>query len=220
MTSGRIGVVVATQNRGKLAEFRSALGDLPVDLLSVDEVLPEYAGVVEDGATFEENALKKARAVAQSSLMIALADDSGLEVDALGGAPGVRSARYAGERATDAENNALLLRALEDVSDDVRTARFRCALCLLDPWAPGGEAIISVSGTCEGSIARSPRGTGGFGYDPLFIVAGDGRTHAELTDEEKNAISHRGRAAQALRPRLIELIEERARTTERISFAP
>jgi len=96
MTSGRIGVVVATQNRGKLAEFRSALGDLPVDLLSVDEVLPEYAGVVEDGATFEDNALKKARAVAQSSLMIALADDSGLEVDALGGAPGVRSARYAG----------------------------------------------------------------------------------------------------------------------------
>ncbi len=221
MTSGsRIRVVIATQNRGKLAEFRELFSDLPLELLGVDEVLPDYKGVVEDGETFEANAMKKARAVAEASLMIVIADDSGLEVDALGGVPGVRSSRYAGERATDAENNALLLRALEEVPDEARTARFRCVLCLMDPWSPGGESVVTVSGACEGRIARSPRGAGGFGYDPLFIIAGDERTHAELSDSEKNAISHRGKAAKALKPHLMALIEERARTTERISVLP
>lgn len=219
MSVGRINMVVATNNIGKLAEFRELLGDLPVDLLGLADVVPEMPPVVEDGATFEENAMKKARAVADTALMLTLADDSGLEVDALQGAPGVRSARYAGERATDAENNAALLRALEEIPEEGRTARFRCVLCLVDPWEPGGVSVTTVEGTCEGSIARSARGAGGFGYDPLFVVKGGLRTLAEFTDQEKNAISHRGAAARALRPRLQAILEERARTAERISYS-
>jgi XTP/dITP diphosphohydrolase len=212
-------MVVATNNVGKLAEFRELLADLPVDLLGLAEVVPELQPVMEDGATFEQNAAKKARAVADAALMLTLADDSGLEVDVLQGAPGVRSARYAGERATDAENNAALLRALEEVTEEARTARFRCVLCLVDPWEPGGPSTTTVTGTCEGKIARSGRGAGGFGYDPLFVVSGGTRTLAEFSDQEKNAISHRGNAVRALRARLQSILEERARTAERISYS-
>lgn len=215
--SNRTSLVLATNNPGKLSEFRVLLADLPVDLFALDEIAPELAPVVEDGATFDDNAVKKARAFAEATLMLTLADDSGLEVKALGGAPGVRSARFAGEHATDAENNAALLRALEEVSHDERLARFRCILCLVDPWAPGGAATTTVQGTCEGRIALSPKGAGGFGYDPLFLVGDGDRTIAELSDQEKNAISHRARAVQELRNRIAMLFEERVKTTERVA---
>ena len=209
-------IVLATTNHGKIQELRALLGDLPLQFLSVAEVLGEPLDIVEDGATFEENALLKAKAVARATRTWALADDSGLEVDALGGRPGVRSARFAHERATDAENNAALLRELESVADDARSARFRCALSLVNPWR---ESEVHVAeGSCEGSIARTHRGSGGFGYDPLFIVSGlDGKAMAELSDADKNRFSHRARAVHALRSVLIRLINERLDEAERVS---
>jgi XTP/dITP diphosphohydrolase len=209
-----LSIVIATTNVGKLAELRALLGDLPVQLLSVTDVLGENLAISEDGATFEENAVVKARAVCQATGLYALADDSGLEVSALGGRPGVRSARFAHERATDAENNAALLRELEDVPDASRAAKFRCVLALASPWAPG--VVETVEGSCDGVIARVPRGSGGFGYDPLFIVpALAERVMAELTEAEKNAVSHRARAVRALRPVLVRLLDERLREVER-----
>jgi len=148
--------------------------------------------------------------------MLTLADDSGLEVEALGGRPGVRSARFAHDRATDAENNAALLLALAEVEEEHRQARFRCVLALVDPWAVPGAAPTIAEGTCEGSIAREARGAGGFGYDPLFVVKGRYKTMAELRDEEKNAISHRALAVAALKPQLAALLEHRSRDARRI----
>jgi XTP/dITP diphosphohydrolase len=198
-------LLVATNNRGKLEELRHLLAGLNVELLSLQDVSKKPIVVVEDGDTFEANAIKKAREVAAFTMMLTLADDSGLEVEALGGAPGVRSARFAGERATDAENNAALLAALDLVDGDAalaRTqdykARFRCVLALVDPFVRDGEPFV-VEGTCTGKITRTPRGSGGFGYDPLFLVDGTDKTMAELTEEEKNTLSHRARAVQALR---------------------
>jgi XTP/dITP diphosphohydrolase len=204
-------LVMASSNRAKLVEFGALAADLPVEIIGLAEALPEHPAIVEDGDTFEANAIRKARTVASAAVMLTLADDSGLEVDALGGRPGVRSARFAHERATDAENNATLLGALADVEERDRTARFRCVLALVDPWAPAGTALIIARGSCEGSIAREPRGTGGFGYDPLFIVSGMNRTMAELSDVEKNSLSHRALAIQALRPALSGLLESRWR---------
>jgi XTP/dITP diphosphohydrolase len=219
-------LVVATGNRGKLQELRALLADLPLRVVGVSEVLNPPPVVVEDGATFADNAIKKARAVARATMMLTLADDSGLEVDALGGRPGVRSARFAHERATDAENNAALLAALGGLVDpapgvDERSdapgfrARFRCVLALVDPFTGGGEPR-TVEGACEGAITRAPRGSGGFGYDPLFVVAGTGRTLAELGEDEKNRVSHRARAFAALRPMLLTVIEERAAQVARL----
>jgi XTP/dITP diphosphohydrolase len=209
-------IVLATSNHGKLLELRALLADLPVQLRSAAELLGEPPSIVEDGATFEENALIKARAIARATRTLALADDSGLEVDALGGRPGVRSARFAHERATDAENNAALLRELADVKEGARGARFRCVLALVDPWH---ESDVHVAqGSCEGSIALVPRGSGGFGYDPLFLVSGqDGKAMAELSEADKNRVSHRGRAVEALRAILIELIDTRLDEAERIA---
>jgi XTP/dITP diphosphohydrolase len=223
-------LVVATGNRGKLEELRALLAELPLRVLGVAEVLSAPPRVVEDGATFAENAIKKARAVAQATMMLTLADDSGLEVDALGGRPGVRSARFAHERATDAENNAALLAALAGLADPITgvgpgasspsgeggfAARFRCVLALVDPFTAGGEPRI-VDGVCEGVVTRAPRGSGGFGYDPLFVVAGTSHTMAELSEAEKNLLSHRARAFSALRPRLEEVLGERAAQVARI----
>ena len=209
-------IVLATSNHGKLVELRALLADLPVQLRSAAEVLGQSPSIVEDGATFEENALIKARAITQATRTLALADDSGLEVNALGGRPGVRSARFAHERATDAENNAALLRELSEIEEGARAARFRCVLALVDPWQESDVHI--AEGSCEGSIARTPRGSGGFGYDPLFLVAGhDGKAMAELAEADKNRISHRGRAVQALRAILIELINARLDEAERIA---
>ena len=209
-------IVLATTNAGKILELRAVLADLPVQCLSVSEVLAEPLNVVEDGATFEDNALLKARAVSRATGTLALADDSGLEVDALGGRPGVRSARFAHERATDAENNAVLLRELSEVEEAARTARFRCVLALVDPRQES-EPLLA-RGSCEGSIARAPRGSGGFGYDPLFIVRGhDGKAMAELSETEKNLVSHRGQAVRALRQLLVGLINARLDEAERIA---
>jgi XTP/dITP diphosphohydrolase len=210
-------LVVATHNRGKLRELRALLAGLPIEVRAMDEVLPEELHVIEDGATFAENALKKANAVAAATMMLTLADDSGLEVDALDGRPGVYSARFAHERATDAENNVALLAALDALRtpSDLR-ARFRCVLAVVDPYQDGGRPLV-VEGTCEGTITRTPRGSGGFGYDPLFVVEGTDRTLAEHSDEEKNAISHRARALAALRPALEELLRRRDETIGRVS---
>ena len=200
-------IVVATSIRAKLAELRALLMRMPVEVLSAEEALGETPNVMEDGKTFEENALKKARAVAAAAMMVTLADDSGLEVDALGGRPGVRSARFAGEGATDAENNAELWRRMSDLDDPQRSARFRCAIALVDPWNPDGELV--VAGSCEGTIAHQPTGTGGFGYDPLFIVSGLERTMAELNEEDKTRVSHRAKALAAIQPRLEAIIRGR-----------
>ncbi len=209
-----LSIVIATTNEGKLNELRALLGDLPLQLLSVTDVLGDKPAISEDGATFDQNALVKARTISQATSLYALADDSGLEVDALGGRPGVRSARFAHERATDAENNAALLRELEEVGDEGRSAKFRCVLALASPWAP--DHVETVEGSCEGFIARAPRGSAGFGYDPLFIVPElGGRVMAELSEDEKNSVSHRARAVRALRPVLARLIEERLREVER-----
>lgn len=217
----RHALVVATTNRGKLAELRELLADMPVEILSLEDVSKKPVVVVEDGNTFEENAIKKAREVSELSMMLTLADDSGLEVDALGGAPGVRSARFAGERATDAENNAALLGELEAISSELSTAddlraRFRCVLALVDPLIHDGEPFL-VEGVCEGRIIRTPRGAGGFGYDPLFLVDGTDRTMAELSETEKNRVSHRARAWQKLRLTLDKCLAARDALTRAVT---
>jgi XTP/dITP diphosphohydrolase len=205
MSGTRARVLIATTNQGKLRELRELLSDLPIDLVTLTDVLPGRPPVEETGETFRENALIKAHAAASATGMITLAEDAGLEVDALSGRPGVRSARFAGEHATDAQNNAELLAALEHVAEDRRTARYRCALVLLDPKA-GGSPLVT-EGTCEGWIARAPRGEGGFGYDPLFVMRdAAGRTMAEVSEDEKNRISHRAHAVQAMRPHLAALL--------------
>lgn len=191
-------LLVATRNAGKLRELAVLFAELEgAVLVGLDEV-GDVPDVVEDAETFEGNAIKKAQELARATGLPTLADDSGLEVDALGGAPGVYSARYAGGHGDDAANNAKLLRELEAVPDDRRTARFRCALAFADPEGPLGERVHVEHGVVEGSVLRAPRGTNGFGYDPLFLLRGDTRTTAELSPEEKNAISHRAEAARKM----------------------
>lgn len=194
-------LILASRNRYKLGELRSFLQDLSVDVVSVDDVAPGLP-LVEDGSTFVENALKKARAVHAHSKLPALADDSGLEVFFLNGRPGVISARYAGDAADDAANNEKLLRELRGVPPRRRHAQFRAVLALV---GPGYEEI--AIGTCAGTVMESPRGTNGFGYDPIFRPDGFSRTYAELSQEEKNRISHRSRAFKALH----EILEHRLR---------
>lgn len=210
-----LSIVIASSNEGKLAELRALFGDLPMQWLAASSVLGSKFVVNEDGATLEENAIIKARAASMATGLFALADDSGLEVEALGGRPGVRSARFAHERATDAENNAALLRELEEIEDVARRARFRCVLALANPWQPGN--VQTVEGSCDGLIARAPRGSGGFGYDPLFIVPElGGRAMAELAEDEKNAVSHRSRAARAMRAVLLRMLDARLLEAERV----
>lgn len=194
-------LVLATRNKNKLRELTSILSDLPVRVESIAS-FPGAPDVEETGATMAENALLKARAAARHTGLWAMADDSGLEVDALDGRPGVYSARFAGPGATDADNNAKLLRLLEGVPDPRRTARFRCAIALV---SPDGDEYVD-EGVCEGVVAREPRGEGGFGYDPLFIVPEYGRTFAELPPEVKDRISHRARALAAAKRRLARLL--------------
>ncbi|MGQ9554059.1 MAG: XTP/dITP diphosphatase [Anaerolineae bacterium] len=193
-------LLLATENEGKLRELRQILGDLPVHLLSPGD-LDLHLEVAESGSTFAENAALKARAYAKAAALPALADDSGLEVDALGGRPGVLSARYVGERASDANRRRKLLAEMDAVPDGKRGARFRCVMALA--W---DDHIYTTEGTIEGEIAREERGSSGFGYDPIFYLPSVGRTMAELTPEEKNAISHRGSAARAMRLLLAELL--------------
>lgn len=194
--AGMVTVVVATRNRGKLKEIFALLDaeKLGFELVTIDDVAPD-AVLIEDEATFEGNALAKARQAAAATGRPALADDSGLEVDALGGAPGVRSARYAGEPSDDARNNAKLIAELGGLVGAAHPARFRCAAAYVDP-ARGIEIVRS--GACEGEILTVARGTEGFGYDPLFLIPSLGRTMAELTLDEKNQLSHRAAAFHAL----------------------
>ena len=179
-------LLLATRNRKKCEELQSLLADRDCKLLTVDAFDGDLPDVVEDGATFEANARKKAVTMAAASGLLTLADDSGLEVKALQGAPGVYSARYAGAPCSDARNNEKLLRALEGVAD--RAARFRCVIALATP--EGGCA--TVEGICKGRIGLVMQGTHGFGYDPLFVPDGFTRSFAELSASEKQRISHRG----------------------------
>lgn len=186
-------LVLATNNGHKTAEIRALLADTGLELLTLAD-FPGVPPLIEDGHTFAENALKKARTVHSFTGLPALADDSGLEVFYLNMRPGVRSARYAGEDATDDQNNRKLLRELRGVAPRRRGAQFRSVLALV---GPGYQEI--VEGLCRGSIAESPRGANGFGYDPIFLPQGSARTYAEITDQEKNRISHRAQSVLAMK---------------------
>jgi XTP/dITP diphosphohydrolase len=200
-----IKLLVATNNPGKVREYEALLKGLPLTL-----TYPAQEGidieVEETGSTFAENARLKAMAYAGASDLLTLADDSGLEVDALGGEPGTRSARYAGQEASDEDRYRLLLSKLEGVPWERRTARFRCVIAVARPQ---GEVRIA-EGTCEGVIAFEPKGEHGFGYDPVFYMPEQGQTMAELEPEVKNRISHRARAAEGARRVLQELLVSRA----------
>lgn len=191
-----IELLVATTNQGKFAEVKAYLGKLPLKILSLSE-LQNPPAVVEDGATFEENALKKARTLARFSGKMTLADDSGIEVDALGGAPGIYSARYSGQEGDDLANNAKLLRDLDQVPEEQRTGRFVCALALCvrvgTEWREW-----TVRDSCEGRITFAPIGGNGFGYDPLFFYPPLGKTFGEIDHETKAGVSHRGKALKHL----------------------
>jgi XTP/dITP diphosphohydrolase len=191
-------LAIASANPHKLREILRICADWPVEWITSQNHEDPWPEVEEPHDTYLENALEKARTVAAALGVPAVADDSGIEVDALGGAPGPRSARYAGEDADDDENLMTLLAAVTSVPADERTARYRCVAAVA--WPDGRE--VWADGVCEGTIDLLPRGTGGFGYDPAFVPEGRERTMAELTDEEKDRISHRGRAFRALRERL------------------
>ncbi|MGZ8801747.1 MAG: RdgB/HAM1 family non-canonical purine NTP pyrophosphatase [Mycobacterium sp.] len=202
-------LLVASRNPKKLAELRRVLDTAGVSgltLLSLDDV-PPYDEAPETGATFEENALAKARDAFAATGLPAVADDSGLEVDALNGMPGVLSARWSGRHGDDAANTALLLGQLGDVPDERRGAAFVSACALV--YGPADSDGSVVRGEWPGSIVREPRGEGGFGYDPVFLPSGAARTAAELSSEEKDAVSHRGRALAALLPVLRGLASDR-----------
>jgi XTP/dITP diphosphohydrolase len=192
-------LLVATRNAGKLREVQALLADLPVRLLSLAE-FPATTEVEETGRTFAENAALKASDYAAQTGCLTLADDSGLEVEALGGAPGVLSARYAGEGASDQERNTRLLDELAQTGDVARRARFVCAIAIADEQ---GEILNISRGTCEGRIGDGPRGGNGFGYDPLFIPDGYAQSFGELSEEIKGRISHRARALEGARAFLL-----------------
>jgi XTP/dITP diphosphohydrolase len=193
-------IALATRNAHKLRELRRICADWPVEWVSVEDHDPDaFPDVEETGETYLENGALKARAVADALGMPAMADDSGIEVDALGGKPGPRSARYAGEDATDEQNLAALIQAIRGVPASGLTARYRCVAALAMP----GGGLVHTDGTCEGTLRTRRSGGRGFGYDPIFVPVGWDRTMAELADEEKDRISHRGRAFRALR----ELLE-------------
>jgi XTP/dITP diphosphohydrolase len=187
-------VIVATWNRGKIREFRDALKGLSLRIHGLSD-FPDVPEIEEDGDSFTENALKKARFYSTVFGKLILADDSGLEVDSLKGQPGVHSARYAGEKASSQENNQKLLREMQGVRISKRGARFRCVIAIKSP--EGREAV--AEGSCRGRIGFKEKGRKGFGYDPLFILPRDGRTMAELSLEEKNRVSHRGKALRKIR---------------------
>jgi XTP/dITP diphosphohydrolase len=189
-------LLLATTNAGKLAEVEAFVKRLSINLISL-RALGAWPQVVEDGSTYEENALKKARTLAQYSGVLTLADDSGLEVDALNGEPGVHSARYSGKDATDQSNNAKLLAELSNIPEAQRRARFVCVLALCAP-SPAGIQEWTVRAECEGRITFAPRGENGFGYDPLFFYPPLGKTFGEIDRETKASVSHRGKALKRM----------------------
>ena len=190
-------LVLATQNPDKLKEIQEIMKGCPIRLVSLLDY-PDVKEVVENGDTLLDNAIIKAKAAYALTGLPSIADDTGLEVDALNGAPGVYSSRYAGESATYAQNVIKLLKSMKDVPEAERTARFRCVVALVD-----GENTHWVDGVCEGSILNEPRGDSGFGYDPVFDVPEFGKTFAEMTADEKHAVSHRGKAFRKMKERLI-----------------
>ena len=196
------GILLATSNKGKLNEIKQILGNMAnIKFYTLSDVKSETFDVEENGSTFRENAFIKAKAYAEKFGFVTLADDSGLEIDYLKGAPGVKSARYAGIGAKDSDLYNKVLKELKDVVPEQRTARFKCSICLYDPK---DSSSIFSEGTCEGAIATKPSGENGFGYDPIFIPFGyEPKTIAELESEIKNSISHRGRALLALKSKLL-----------------
>ena len=200
-------LLIATTNPHKIEELSAILTPHAIEPISLDELAGDWPEPVEDGDSFEANAIIKARAYASATRRICLADDSGLEVDALDGAPGIHSARYAGTGAgraqRDHDNNQRLLRELQGLPHEQRSARFVCVICVA---APDGRVLLTERGVLNGHIGLTPKGSHGFGYDPLFILP-DGRTSAELPPEEKNRVSHRARAAAAAAPRLAALLD-------------
>jgi len=189
----RPALLIASRNHDKVREIAQVLSGLDIDLIAADQV-DGVPPVIEDQPTLEGNAIKKARTLSKATGMLALADDTGLEVDALEGAPGVRSSRYAGEGATYADNVVKLLAEMEEVPGQSRTARFRCVIALAD-----GDAVETVEGVCQGRITTAATGEGGFGYDPVFLVPELDRTFAQMTPSQKNAVSHRGIALRNIR---------------------
>ncbi len=195
-------LVLATRNQGKVQELRHMLADSGIEVRGLHDY-PDCPEVEEDGLTFQDNAIKKARTISDFLKLPALADDSGLEVDALEGRPGVYSARFAGPQATDQDNNLKLLSLLQDIPMEERQARFRCVLALA---LPGDPPVHTWEGTCEGLISREAKGSHGFGYDPLFLLADQGKMMAELTKEEKSRISHRGLAMKKMMKDINDLL--------------
>lgn len=197
-------ILVASRNQGKVNEFAEMMQDLNVAWLGLADIGVDM-DVVETGVTFAENAVLKARIYARASGLLSLADDSGLEVDALQGAPGVYTARYGGAGLTPEARYRLVLQQLASVPAAQRAARFRCVLALA---APDGRLLTTAEGVCEGMIAAAPAGAGGFGYDPIFYLPDRGKTMAQLEAAEKHQISHRGRAMRQLEPRLRQILRE------------
>jgi XTP/dITP diphosphohydrolase len=196
-------IVLATRNKNKVKEMSALFAQLPVRLLTLDQ-FPEIGEVVEDGKNCEENALKKAIEVSRETGRPALSDDSALEIDALDGAPGVYSARYAGENATYADNLSKVLSHMTGVPETLRTARFRTVLALAMP----GKKPILAEGITEGTIGTEEIGEEGFGYDPIFHLKGDGRSYSQMSSEEKNRVSHRGKAAEKMKKLLEKILQE------------
>lgn len=194
-------IVIATKNKGKLAEFKNMLGN-SIEILSLSD-FPDIQ-IIEDGKSFDENAAKKAATVSKATGLIALGDDSGLEVMVLNNRPGIFSARYAGENASDYENNQKLLKELENTPMDRRNARFVCSIAL----AFSDEKLIIKKGYLEGIIIDTPKGSGGFGYDPIFYLPQYKKTVAELSQEEKNKISHRAKALKKIRGYIMRVLHE------------
>lgn len=191
-------IVLATRNKKKVEEMSRILSGIDVNILTMDD-FPSCPEVEEDMDTFEGNAVKKALVIAKCTNKIAVADDSGLEVYALNGAPGVMSARYAGENADDVANIEKLLNEMEDIPDEQRGARFVCCIALSFPYKVSGKKVVTFFGFAEGRIGREPRGRMGFGYDPVFYPAGYDETFAEMSPEEKDALSHRGKALEGFK---------------------
>lgn len=196
-------VVLATRNMGKVKEIKQILRGMDLDIQTLND-FPEVPSIIEDGKTFKENAVKKARFVAEHLNMPSIADDSGLEVNAFNRRPGILSARYAGENAADEDNNRKLLKELNDIPPEKREACYRCVVALV---FPSGEEE-TAEGSCNGFIALEPKGAGGFGYDPLFYIPEYGMTMAELPPEIKNRISHRGKAFAKLKEKLTDILQQ------------
>lgn len=196
-------LLLATRNEGKKMELQEMLNDISISVINLHDI-PSLPEVVEDGNTFQENAEKKARETAKATGYWCLADDSGLVVDALNGQPGIYSARFAGAEASDEDNNQKLLDLMKDIDEPERTARFMCCMALS---TPEGETLV-VEDYCEGIILRQPVGEQGFGYDPLFMPRGYNQSMAQLSRQEKNLISHRGKALNRMKPILISRIGE------------